>query len=77
MKFEKSYKVTVEIYDDKIDQMLEWCGETRESAIEEWGSVEEWLAGYAEESIVCHVDWDEEYIKDWVIEDTDIKKVED
>ena len=77
MKFEKNYKITVEIYDDKIDEMLEYCGETRESAIEEWGSVEEWVAGYVEDSMWCNVDTDEEYIKDWQREETDVKKIED
>lgn len=77
MKFERTYKVTVELYDEKVDDLIEICGETREIAIEEYGSVEEWLIGYVEDSIFCNVDHDEEYIKTWDIDQSEVKRIND
>lgn len=68
MKVIKTYIIEVEINEDEIANTIEDCGFTIDEAVEEFGSIEEFVEGYVDDSIVCN--WDEGAL----IKDIHIKK---
>ena len=56
MKVIKTYIIEVEINEDEIANTIDDCGFTIDEAVEEFGSIEEFVEGYVDDSIVCHCD---------------------
>lgn len=63
MKVIKTYTIEVEIDENEIASTIEDCGFTLDEAVEEFGSVEEFIEGYVDDCIVCHCG-DEKLFKD-------------
>jgi len=62
MKVIKTYTIEVEIEESEIARTIEDCGFTLDEAVEEFGSIEEFVEGYVDDSIICHCD-DEKLFK--------------
>ena len=69
MKVIKTYTIEVEIDEDEITNTIDDCGFTIDEAVEEFGSVEEFVEGYVDDSIVCNCG-DEKLFKDIHIKKT-------
>lgn len=54
MKFIKTYVIEVEFNEDEIANTIADCGFAFDEAIEEFGSIEEFVEGYVDDCIVCH-----------------------
>ncbi len=63
MKVIKTYTIEVEIDENEIASTIEDCGFTLDEAVEEFGSVEEFIEGYVDDCIVCYCG-DEKLFKD-------------